>query len=88
MTASEDIQCFLMNVRLLLKGYLKKPGNLLRKNVLLKDINIKKKMCNCFLELRPHNKYFEMKTDQNKKNDGNVFTSETRCFHVFLVELL
>ena len=68
-----------MNVPLLLKRYFKKTGNLLRKNVLLKDINIKKKMCNCFLELCPLNKYFEMKTDQNKENDGNVFTSETRC---------
>ena len=50
-----------MNVPLLLKRYFKKTGNLLRKNVLLKDINIKKKMCNCFLELCPLNKYFEVK---------------------------
>ena len=42
-------------------------------------------MCDCFLELCPFNKYFEVKTVENK-NDGN--TSETRDLYVFLVELL
>ena len=78
MTASRNISMFFNELAAASYKILRKNGNLFKK----------KKMCNCFLELCPLNKYFEMKTDQNKKNDGNVFTSETRCFHVFLVELL
>ena len=54
--------------------------------LLLKSIK-KKKMCSCFLELCPLNKYFEGKN--LNKNDGNIVTSETHCFfYVFLAELL